>query len=45
MVVEHLVGREQRHLGGKRQTMQPRQPTPVVAVVKEARGKLDAIGS
>ncbi len=45
MVVQHLVGREQRHLGGKRDAMQTRQPAPVVAAVKEARGKPDAIGA
>ena len=34
MMVQHLVGRQQRHLGGKRQTMQPRQPALVVAAIK-----------
>ena len=44
MVVQHLVGREQRHLGGERQTMQPRQPAPVVAAIDQAGGEPDAIG-
>ena len=45
MVVQHLVGREQRHFCGERQTMQPRQPALVVAAVEQARGEPDAIGA
>jgi hypothetical protein len=45
MVVQHLVGREQRNFYRECQAMQPRQPALVVTAVKQARGKPDAIGA
>ena len=45
MVVQHLVGREQRHFCRARQAMQPRQPALVVAAIEQACRKPDAIGA
>ena len=45
MVVQHLVGREQRHLGRRREPMQPRQTAPVVAAIEQACGKPHAVGA
>ena len=45
MVIQHLVGREQRHAGGGRQPMQPRQAALVVAAIEQACREPDAIGA
>ena len=45
MMVQHLVGREQRHLRREREAMQPRQTAPVVAAIEQAGGEPHAIGA
>ena len=45
MVIQHVVGREQRHAGGRRDPLQPRQAAPVVAAIEQAGGKPHAIGA
>ncbi len=45
MVVQHLIGRQQRDFCRARDAMQPRQPALVVAAVEQACGKPDAIGA
>ena len=45
VVIQHLVGREQRHMGRWRDAMQPRQTALVVAAIEQARGKPHAIGA
>ncbi len=44
MVIQHLVGRQQRHAGMSRDAVKPRHTAAVVAPVQEARRKPDAIG-
>ena len=44
MVIQHLVGRQQRHAGGCGDMMKPRQAALVVAAVQEARCKPYAVG-
>jgi len=45
MMVQHLVGRQQRHAGLGCDAMQPRQTAAVVAAVKEARRQPDTVGA
>ena len=45
MVVQHLVGREQRHPGLCRKMMQPRQPPLVIAAIDQARRQPHAVGT
>jgi len=44
MVIEHLVGGEQRHLCRYRDAMQPRQTALVVTAMKLAFGEVEEIG-
>ena len=43
MVIQHFIGREQRHAGGCGDMMKPRQAAPVVAAVQQARRQPHAI--
>ena len=43
MVIQHVIGREQRHAGLCGDMMKPRQAAPVVAAVQQARRQPDAI--
>ena len=45
MVIQHLVGREQRHVGLCGEVMQPRQTALVVAAIEQACGEPHAIGA
>ena len=45
MMIQYLVGRQQRHAGSLRDAMEPRQTAPVVAAVQDARRKPHAIGA
>ncbi len=45
VMIQHLVGGEQRHMGRQREMMQPRQTAPVVAAVQQARRQPHAIGA
>ena len=45
MVIQHLVGRQQRHAGGCRDPLQPRQAALVVAAIQQAGRKPHAIGA
>ncbi len=45
MVIQHLVGRQQRHFRSERDAMQSGQPTPVVAAVEQACAEPDAVGA
>ena len=43
LVIQHFIGREQRHAGGRGDALKPRQTAPVVAPVQQACRKPDAI--
>ncbi len=45
MVIQHLVGGQERHAGGRCEAMKPNQATPVVAAVQQAGCKPHAIGA
>ena len=45
MVIQHLVGRQQRHAGGRGDAMEPHQTAPVVAAIQQARRKPHPIGA
>src|SRR5262249_1099926 len=45
VVIEHLVGGEQRHLRCRRKTMQPCKTAPVVAAVEQTCRQPHAIGA
>jgi hypothetical protein len=45
MMIEHLIGREQRHLDGRCQARELRQPAPVIATIDQAGGEPDTIGA
>ena len=45
MVVQHLVGCEQRHLCRHGDVIEPRQAAPVIAAIDEACGEPHAIGT
>ncbi len=45
MVIQHLVGRQQRHAGGGRDPLQPRQPALVVTAIQQAGRQPHAIGA
>ena len=45
MVIQHLVGRQQRHAGRRGDAMEPRQTAPVVAAIQQAGRKPHAIGA
>ncbi len=43
MMIQYLVGRQQRHAGRRGDAMKPHEPAPVVAAVQQARRKPHAI--
>ena len=45
MMIHHLVGRQQRHAGAGGDALQPPQPAPVVAAIKQARRQPHAVGA
>ncbi len=45
MVIQHLVGRQQRHAGRRGDTIEPHQTAPVVATVQQAGRKPHPIGA
>ena len=45
IVIQHLVGRQQRHACDVSDALQPRQTAPVVAAIQQARGQPHAIGA
>ena len=45
MVIQHLVGRQQRHAGRRGEAMKPRQTALVIAAIQQARCKPHAIGA
>ncbi len=45
MVIQHLIGRQQRHAGRRGDAIEPHQTAPVVATIQQARRKPHPIGA